>query len=144
MNKVGEYYVDLDEKTNLYCVFHTESRKAFASYCSEKEAKKDAKERNMKPKHKHDCTHCVFLGTYLDNKVNNIQGTRDEIDCYWCDKPDFPSLSSILGRYGSEGPEYFSYHPPEAFADKHFLERAQAWYLYAMLKATLMGLYKGM
>ncbi len=42
----GEYYADLDLKTNLWCVFHTESVRAFASYASEGEAKEEADKRN--------------------------------------------------------------------------------------------------
>lgn len=31
----GEFYAELDEESGLYCVFHTESPKAFASYADE-------------------------------------------------------------------------------------------------------------
>lgn len=42
----GEYYADLDEETNMWCVFHTESSHAFASYVTRVEAERDATERN--------------------------------------------------------------------------------------------------
>lgn len=44
----GEYYVDFDDDTELYCVFHTDKGdgKAFASYSDKGEATKDANERN--------------------------------------------------------------------------------------------------
>lgn len=43
-HKIGEYYVDYDEKTGLWCVFHTDykSGHAFACYSSEEDAMKQA------------------------------------------------------------------------------------------------------
>ncbi len=35
---IGEYYVDFDEDSKLFCIFHTESCHAFESYASEEEA----------------------------------------------------------------------------------------------------------
>ncbi len=35
---IGEYYVDFDEDSKLFCIFHTESSHAFESYFSEEEA----------------------------------------------------------------------------------------------------------
>lgn len=53
------------------------------------------------------------------------------------------SLDSILGRYGSEGHEYFSSHPPEAMAGpEEYLAIADKWYLFALVQATRKGLYK--
>lgn len=46
MKKLGEYYHDLDLKTNLWCVFHTETPRAYASFASEEEAKEEADKRN--------------------------------------------------------------------------------------------------
>lgn len=45
--KNGEWYYEWDENTQLYCVFHTESSKAYATYSSEKDADVDAKQRNI-------------------------------------------------------------------------------------------------
>jgi hypothetical protein len=44
----GEYYHDLDLKTNLWCVFHTERARAYASFADEGEAKEEADKRNRK------------------------------------------------------------------------------------------------
>jgi len=45
---IGEYFVDYDEESGSYCIFHTDYKTgfAFASYASEQEAEKNAKERN--------------------------------------------------------------------------------------------------
>ena len=42
----GEYYADLDLKTNLWCVFHTETARAYASFADEGQAKEEADKRN--------------------------------------------------------------------------------------------------
>jgi hypothetical protein len=42
----GEFYADLDEDTDLYCVFHTETTKAYSSWSSMEQAKEDADRRN--------------------------------------------------------------------------------------------------
>lgn len=42
----GEYYAELDEDTGLFCVFHTETDKAFGSYSSMEEAEEKADEMN--------------------------------------------------------------------------------------------------
>lgn len=42
----GEFYAELDKESGLYCVFHTESAKAFASYADEDEAKDKARKMN--------------------------------------------------------------------------------------------------
>ena len=33
-NNVGEYYVDFDDETETYCVFHTEDTKAVSSFAT--------------------------------------------------------------------------------------------------------------
>jgi len=43
---MGEYYADYDKHTGLYCVFHTESGKAHASYASMVEAELEARRMN--------------------------------------------------------------------------------------------------
>lgn len=62
----------------------------------------------QKPKFQHDCKKCVFLG-------GMISKSRGMLDIYWCPSKN-KNLSSIIGRYGSDGHEYYSSHPPEAFA----------------------------
>lgn len=42
----GEYYADYDPETGLWCVFHTETNRAYASFSSEAEAKEEADKRN--------------------------------------------------------------------------------------------------
>lgn len=44
----GEYYVDYDEDSASYCVFHTEEAKAFSSWSDEGAAQRDADKRNGK------------------------------------------------------------------------------------------------
>lgn len=76
----------------------------------------------------HDCDKCVFLGRLRD------------YDLYWCNRkePDDTDLASMLARYGSDGPEYISSHPPDAFCegfipsevDREILSRALAKGLY--------------
>lgn len=92
----------------------------------------------MKPIHKHDCTRCVYLGTYVDSGH-----TPQSIDCYVCLKPDHPSLHSILGRWSDEGAHYYSSHPPEAFQDStDYLLRAQRWYMFALAQMMRLGYYR--
>jgi len=45
---IGEYFVDYDEESGSYCIFHTDYKTgfAFASYANKEEAEKNAKERN--------------------------------------------------------------------------------------------------
>lgn len=54
----------------------------------------------MKPLYKHDCNKCIFLGSVFDvlNKV--------DADLYCC--PMEVSGPSILVRYSSDGPDYWS------------------------------------
>lgn len=94
-----------------------------------------------KPVHTHDCDRCVYLGTISPRSASDSEGQW--IDCYWCENKEHPQLSSMLGRYGSNGPEYASSHPPEAFASKDdYLLFADRWYLFSLLRATWLGLYK--
>ena len=43
---MDRYYADYDKRTGLYCVFHTESGKAHASYSSMVEAELEARRMN--------------------------------------------------------------------------------------------------
>jgi hypothetical protein len=43
----GEYYVELDENSELYCVFNTETNgRAYSSWASKEDAQEDADTRN--------------------------------------------------------------------------------------------------
>jgi len=48
--KIGEYFADYDEETELYCVFHTDFKTghAFSSWGGMEEAERDAEQRNNK------------------------------------------------------------------------------------------------
>ena len=48
----------------------------------------------MKPKYKHDCPICQFLGTIKSNS-NDC-----DTDLYYCDQAAIPT---VLARYSSEG-----------------------------------------
>lgn len=52
------------------------------------------------PQHTHDCNRCHFLGCH------------ENFDLYWCGKGVIGS--SLIMRYGSDGPEYISVHTPES------------------------------
>lgn len=94
-----------------------------------------------KPHHTHDCDKCVYLGSVYAKRNNDFP--KEYIDCYWCVKELYPSLTSVIGRFGSDGPDYSSSHPPEAFADPNdYLMIADRWYLFALLRATELGLYR--
>jgi len=45
---LGEYYHDFEPTSGAWCVFHSETSKAYASYSSESEAKEEAAKRNRK------------------------------------------------------------------------------------------------
>jgi len=42
----GEFYADWDEDSGSYCVFNTESSKAYASYADKGDAQAEAARRN--------------------------------------------------------------------------------------------------
>ena len=92
-----------------------------------------------KPVHEHDCDACIYLGTYTD-----LGDKKDKhIDCYWCKSRDNDNLHSVIGRHSSEGSDYASSHPPEAFAEKQeYLKHARSWYLFALIQASRKGLYQ--
>jgi type 1 glutamine amidotransferase len=85
----------------------------------------------------HDCTKCIYLGS-----IKKRHPGDNAIDCYVCLDKENPSLHSIIGRFGSEGEEYYSSHPPEAFTAKmEYLELADRWYLFALHQMIRRGLY---
>jgi len=91
-----------------------------------------------KPVHKHDCDHCIYLGT-LKPRTVDCKPTKEEpfIDCYWCPSVDYPPLSSMIARYGSVDSHYASYHPRQ---DEVLLMMDRA-YMFILLQATLRGLW---
>jgi hypothetical protein len=88
-----------------------------------------------KPKFEHDCEKCVFLGRWYTNET-------DDYDFYWCDKLGLPNLASVIARYGNEGREYLSSHPPGAFADPNdYWLKSTDWYRELIRRALAKGLY---
>lgn len=53
----------------------------------------------MKPKYKHDCDRCVFLGTYDDDGIPK--------DLYYCAEGGF-NQDTVVSRFSSDGPDYLS------------------------------------
>ncbi len=79
------------------------------------------------PQHQHDSKCCTFLGRH------------EEIDIFICNAAyTGSSIMSILGRYGSEGPEYASSNLPQSFmgADQ-YLWQAEGWYHQALHRAIV-------
>lgn len=85
----------------------------------------------------HVCERCVFLGTWH-------RDPKSPIDCYWCPNERYPNISSMLGRYGDLDQEYMSGNPPEAYCGGRaaHLPVADAWYLFALIRAHELGLYR--
>lgn len=95
----------------------------------------------VKPKFTHDCERCVFLG-HVKSRLEPEDESQEAIDIYWCKSPRIQSLDSVIGRYSCDGPDYYSSHPPEAFAGpEEYLARAGRWYLFALVQAARKGLY---
>ena len=83
------------------------------------------------PRYAHDCDQCHWLGTFL------------AVDIWWCPNWTMRNLDSVIGRFGSDGPEYAATHPPQAFANPEgCLGRAEAWYIEALKRAEIAGLYR--
>jgi hypothetical protein len=78
------------------------------------------------PRYQHDCQKCKYLGQF------------EEYDFYWCKSHNLPTLDSILARYGSDGPEYLSSHPPGAFCGE---SNQFPWYVEILKRAEKEGLY---
>jgi len=55
------------------------------------------------PQFTHDCDQCVFLGDFISEDWNHIP-----VDLYFCPSPKTPEFSTIIARYGDDGPEYGS------------------------------------
>lgn len=80
----------------------------------------------------HDCKCCIYCGS------TNHDG--EHIDLYYCKvgRDDFPALASLIARWGDEGWEYASSHPPEAFAEGFVPE---AWEKLVVSRARELGVY---
>lgn len=55
---------------------------------------------NQRPKYKHDCPRCTFLGRNKDSELGSV-------DLYHCEQA-FINTPTVIVRYGSEGREYVS------------------------------------
>ena len=77
-----------------------------------------------KPDWKHDCARCKFLGQTI--------GGNKAVDLYYCDSMG-GKLTTLIARYGNDGPDYLSAHPQyvqpnghsELFAAKALWEESQ-------------------
>ncbi len=121
-----------------WCVFCNEAAEGGGDYCSHYCATsyhETVTAPNMEPRYRHDCDACVYLGRFT-----NDVGSRD---LYWCKSRSHPNLDSVIRRYGNDGREYTSYHPPEAFAGtpEQHLEAFGEWYAVALMRAAQRGLY---
>lgn len=98
-------------------------------------------EVRLGPKYIHDCEKCLFLGQHecVEGNVNHT------IDIWWCKNDSHPALTSILGRFGDDGSEYYSSHPPKAMADPHhylnMMNEYDCWYITALELAEKKDLY---
>lgn len=93
-----------------------------------------------KPRFRHDCESCLFFGNC------------GELDLYVCLskrswKRDHPNLDSMILRAGNVPNDYYSFHPPDAFADpKDFvkqMEKNYPEYIELLKRYKEAGLYKG-
>lgn len=84
-----------------------------------------------KPRFKHDCDRCIFLGQLKE------RGEQDSTaDVYWC--PSFP-FATTLARRSCKDSDYASWDITD---EPDYLARAPRWYLFALIKASQKGLYK--
>jgi len=60
----------------------------------------------MKPKFKHDCDRCVFLGGFT-RSASSIKGNPQRVDLYYC--PDAVG-GTVLSRESDEPSNYTSVH----------------------------------
>ena len=87
------------------------------------------------PRFRHDCDRCVYLGRF----DYHVRGRFYRHDLYWCASLSLDSLASFIARFGDDGPEYRSSHPPEAFCvdyDPSAMERV------TLARAIEVGLYR--
>jgi len=94
-----------------------------------------------KPRWKHDCDRCIFLGRYTYSP-KEVRGKPKIVDLYACPHPTDWELTSIIGRYSSKPDQYAASHPPQAFAgdpEEHF-KRSERWYRVAIIRAQEKGI----
>ena len=60
---------------------------------------------DSKPKYKHDCDKCIFLGNVKHSLIRNIGVDRDSVDLYVHTNP---VALTVLYRWGDHGPDYVS------------------------------------
>ncbi len=79
----------------------------------------------------HDCDACKFLGQF------------EEYDLYWCINPSHRPLDSLLFRFGNEGCEYLSSHPPfsNGAMDGMMTDGKHLYYLEMLKRGEEAGLY---
>lgn len=80
-----------------------------------------------KPEHKHDCSECIFLGNYWPKP-------RQTVDLYICKGP---RETSLIARYGSDGPEYCS--GPIEIEIAHAFDGKHGWVKSALKRALQDG-----
>jgi len=101
-----------------------------------------------KPQFAHYCNACIFLGSV---EIQEDNGYGVHFDLWWCadqrKKEGQSDRSSVICRHADDGPEYFSSHPPECFADPEgyieMMDKREHPYAFAMARAAAMGLYTG-
>lgn len=92
----------------------------------------------LSPVYVHNCNKCIFLGT--------VDSENTKMDLYWCVSNTMRSLDSLIARYGNEGSNYASYHPPDAFAYPEQATqqlRRHAHYEQLMVRGIKAKLYEG-
>lgn len=83
-----------------------------------------------KPRFKHDCDRCIFLGQLKE------RGEQDPTaDIYFCPSR-FPT---VLARYSCKDSDYSS---SDIMDGPEYLPRLSRWKLFAMILASQKGLYK--
>lgn len=93
------------------------------------------------PRFRHDCDNCLFFGQC------------GELDLYVClnkhnwKRPENSNIDSMLLRAGNVPSNYYSFHPPEAFADpKDFvkqMEKSYPEYIELLKRYKEAGFYRG-
>lgn len=83
----------------------------------------------MKPKFKHDCDKCVYLGSYSEEELHEKCTAvvafmpRDYgkyFDLYFCGAAASEGHTTVVARYGDRGPDYVSgLHYVNAFPEIH-------------------------
>lgn len=81
------------------------------------------------PQHQHDSTCCRFLGR------------RGTVDVYWCSGDGSLTGNTLIGRFGSDGPDYASSMTPMCLGyAESYLFGAYGWYHFCLLEGIRLGL----